>query len=73
MRASSRSIARLALAMLIVPRLAVASPRTTPTGSRAVAALRSVVDEWAAVRRDLAKGVARMPSARERLRRALSR
>jgi hypothetical protein len=36
MRASSRSIALLALAILIVPRVAFAAPRVTPTGSRAV-------------------------------------
>ncbi len=36
MRASSRSIALLALAILIVPRPAVAAPRVAPTGSRAV-------------------------------------
>jgi hypothetical protein len=36
MRASSRSIALLALAVLIVPRVAVAAGRVTPTGSRAV-------------------------------------
>jgi len=36
MRASSRSIALLALAILIVPRLAFAAPRNMPTGSRAV-------------------------------------
>jgi hypothetical protein len=36
MRASSRSIALLALAILIVPRLALAAPRVAPSGSRAV-------------------------------------
>jgi hypothetical protein len=36
MRACSRAIALLALAILIVPRMAVAAPRVTPTGSRAV-------------------------------------
>ncbi|HET7469147.1 MAG TPA: hypothetical protein VFJ81_05700 [Gemmatimonadales bacterium] len=36
MRASSRSIALLALALLIGPRVAVAAPSVTPTGSRAV-------------------------------------
>jgi hypothetical protein len=36
MRASNRSIALLALAILIVPRAAVAAPSVTPTGSRAV-------------------------------------
>src|SRR5689334_9909818 len=36
MRASSRSIALLALAILIIPRVAFAAARATPTGSRAV-------------------------------------
>ena len=36
MRAPSRSTALLALAMVMLPRLAVAAPRVTPTGSRAV-------------------------------------
>jgi hypothetical protein len=36
MRASSRLTALLALAILIVPRVAMAAPRGTPTGSRAV-------------------------------------
>jgi hypothetical protein len=41
--------------------------------ARAVAALRTVAEEWAAVRRDLAEGVARLPAARDRLRRMLAR
>jgi len=36
MRASSRFLALLALAILVVPRLAFAAPRVTPTGTRAV-------------------------------------